>query len=194
MSLVEAKNSALLLSCDGYLWELFEWPKWSQASYGVLRGNSGLLSRPSRKRRASSHDEKGISWFFSSCGGKFGVSLELGRGTQGASRVAPGKSSHHLSCEGEHGIALESRPGDGASIRIEGGISRSFSSCGRKLCVPLSCDGDLRELLMVPMRSQESFGVVRGFSGFLWGRCNGRGPHLELRREPQGSSRVLTWI
>ena len=76
-SRVEAKSSALLLSCDGYLLEPFEWPKGSQASYGVLRGNSGLLSRPCRKRRASSRDDGEILWFFSSCGGKFGVSLEL---------------------------------------------------------------------------------------------------------------------
>ena len=47
---------------------------------------------------------------------------------------------------------------------------------------------------MVPMGSQESFRVVRGLLGFLWGQCNGRGPRLELRREPQGSSPVLTWI
>ena len=35
-----------------------------------------MLSRPSRKS-VSSRDDGGISWFFSSCGGKFGVSLEL---------------------------------------------------------------------------------------------------------------------
>ena len=64
-SRVEAKSSALLLSCDGYLLEPFEWPKGSQASYGVFRGNSGLLSRLCRKRRASSHDndDGGIPWF-----------------------------------------------------------------------------------------------------------------------------------
>ena len=47
---------------------------------------------------------------------------------------------------------------------------------------------------MVSMGSQESFCVVRGLSGFLWGQCNGRGPHLQLRWKPQGSSPVLTWI
>ena len=35
----------------------------------------------------------------------------------------------------------------------------------------------------MPMGIQESFRVVRGLLGFLWGQCNGRGPHLELRRE-----------
>ena len=177
-----------------YLLEPFEWPKGSQASCGVLRGNSGLLSRPCRKRMASTCDNGGFSWFFSSCGGKFGVSLELRRGTQGASRVSPGKSSLHLSCEGERGIDLDSRQGNRASICVEGEISRSFSSCGRKLCVPAICDGDLRELLICPMGSQESVRVVRGPSGFFWGRCNGRGPYLEMKLEPQGCSPILMWI
>ena len=67
-------------------------------------------------------------------------------------------------------------------------------SCGRKHWVPSICEGDISELLMVPMHSHEYFCVVRGLCGLLWGRCNGRWPHLELRQEPQGSSPVLTWI
>ena len=43
-SRVEAKNSVLLLSCHPYLLKPIEWPKGSQASCGVLRGDSGLLS------------------------------------------------------------------------------------------------------------------------------------------------------
>ena len=62
-SRVEAKNSALLSSCDGYLLEPIEWPKVSQASCGVLREDTGLLSMPCRKRKAS-RDDAGISWFF----------------------------------------------------------------------------------------------------------------------------------
>ena len=71
-SQVEAKNSALLSSCHGYLLEHTEWPKWSQASSGVLTEDSGLLSRPCRKRKASSRDYRGISWFFSSRGTSVG--------------------------------------------------------------------------------------------------------------------------
>ena len=63
------------------------------------------------KRRTSFGNDTGISWFFSSCCGKCGVSLELQWGTQGASRVNPGKSNHHSSCEGQMGIALESLQG-----------------------------------------------------------------------------------
>ena len=76
-SLVEAKKSALLSSGHGYLLEPIEWPKGNQASYIVWRGESGLLSRPCRKRRASSLNDRGISWFFSRCGTTCGVSLEL---------------------------------------------------------------------------------------------------------------------
>ena len=47
---------------------------------------------------------------------------------------------------------------------------------------------------MVPMGSQEYCGVGRGLSGLHWGRHNGRGPHLELRRESQCSSPVLMWF
>ena len=117
LSRMEAKNSSLLSRCDGYLLEPTEWPK---ASCGVLREDSGLLSRPCRKRRASSRDDGGISWFFWSCGTTCGVSLDLRWGTQGASRVAPGKSSLHSSCDGKRGIALESRQGNRASRHIDG--------------------------------------------------------------------------
>ena len=44
------------------------------------------------------------------------------------------------------------------------------------------------------MGSQEYCGVGRGLSGLHWVWCNGRGPHLELSREPQGSSPLLTWV
>ena len=149
---MEAKNSALLSSCNGYLLKLTEWPKGSQASCGVLREDSGLLSRPCRKRRASSRDDGGILWFFWSCGGSV-VFLTSSRGSQGASHVAPGKSSLHSSLEEESGIALESLQGNPASRCAKGGILRSFSSCGRKPCVCSTCDGDLRELLLVPIGS-----------------------------------------
>ena len=70
----------------------------------------------------------------------------------------------------------------------------SFWVCGRKLWVPSTCAGDLRELLRVPLRSQGYCGVGRGLSGLYWVWCNGRGPHLVLRQEPQGSSPFLILI
>ena len=40
----------------------------------------------------------------------------------------------------------------------------------------------------MPMRSQGYCGDGSGLSGLLCVWCNGRGPHLELRQEPQGSA------
>ena len=154
--------------------EPIEWAKGSKASCVVLRVDLGLLSRPCRKRRASSLDDGGILWFFSSCSVTCGVSLKLRREIQGASRVAPGKSSLHSSCEGESSISLESWRWNRASRRVEREISRSFSSCGWRPWVPSTCDGDLRDLLMVPMGSQEYCGVRRVLLGLHLGRCIGR--------------------
>ena len=70
----------------------------------------------------------------------------------------------------------------------------SFYGGGSKPWVHSNCAGDLRELLRVPLRNQGYCGVGRGLSGLHWVWCNGRGPHLELRQEPQGSSTFLTWI
>ena len=52
--------------------------------------------------------------------------LQLARGTQGASRVALGKSSLLSSCEGERGIALESLQGNQVSFAWKEG-SQSVS-------------------------------------------------------------------
>ena len=68
----EAKDSPLLSSRDGYLLKPTEWPTGSQASCGVWREDSGLLSRPFRKRRPSSRDDGGILWVFSRCGDSVG--------------------------------------------------------------------------------------------------------------------------
>ena len=57
----------------------------------------------------------------------YGVSLELRWGTQGASCVAPGKSSLHSNFEGERGIALESQQGNQPQDVLKGesqGLSR----------------------------------------------------------------------
>ena len=71
-------------------------------------GEKGLISR-----------DGGISWFVLNCGGWLGIPLQVPRGTQGASRVASGKSSLHSSCKGEPGSALDSREDDEASFSME---------------------------------------------------------------------------
>ena len=99
----EAKDSTLLSSCDGYLLEPTEWPKGSQAPCGVWREDSGLLSRPCRKRRPSSRDDRGVLLVFSSCGasvrfltrcdGKLREPFVWHQGIQVSMRMARGSAS-----------------------------------------------------------------------------------------------------
>ena len=67
----------------------------------------GISFEMLQRERASSRDDGGTSWFYSSCSGI----LELQWGTQGASRVGPGKSNLLSSFEGVLRIALESLQG-----------------------------------------------------------------------------------
>ena len=81
-----------------------------------------------------------------------------------------------------------------ASRTVKEGLSRCFLGHGSKPWVPSTSAGGLRELLSVPLRSQGYPGVGRALSGLHWVWCNRRGPHLEWRQEPQGSSPFLTLI
>ena len=116
-------DSALFSNCDGYLLEPFEWPKESQASCGVWREDSGLLSRRCRKRRPSSRDDGGVSWVFSSCeaivgflmryNGELREPLVWCQGSQVSMRVARGNasllSSHDRGIGPHDGLKKDSR-------------------------------------------------------------------------------------
>ena len=108
-SRLEAKNSILLSSHHGYLLEPTEWPKGSQASCGVWREDSGLLSRPCRKRRPSSRDDRGASCFLSSCGVSVGFPTRYDGELREPLVWRQGSQVSHASGEGERVIALESR-------------------------------------------------------------------------------------
>ena len=77
-----------------------------------------------QKKRASSHVEGRISWFFLSCGSKRGVPLDLRRGPQGLASFASAKSILHASCEEPLRISLQSllglRSSSGAEARPQG--------------------------------------------------------------------------
>ena len=62
-SRVEAMNSTLLYSWHGYLLEPSEWPKGSQASCGVLRGDKDCSLGPAEKNGLNRND--GVSHGFS---------------------------------------------------------------------------------------------------------------------------------
>ena len=146
--------------------------------------DSGISFETLQWERASSCDDGGTTCFFSSCGTTCGFSLELRRGTQVSSSVAPGKSSLHLVAGGARHCSRVTEGELSLKTRWRR-ILKSSSSYHRKPWVPSTCDGDLRELLMVPIGSQEYFGFGRDLSGLHWAQCNGRGPHLEWRSEPQ---------
>ena len=111
-----------------------------------------------------------------------------------SSRVEAGTSGFLFCSDVGFGLYMPFQTGSQVWTCVEEWNSAFLSSCGRKPCVPSTCDGDFRELLRVPMGSQEYCGVGRGLSGFHWVWCNGRGPHRDLKWEPQGSSPVLTWV
>ena len=99
----EAKDPALLSSRHRCLLEPTEWPKGNQAPCGVWREDSGLLSRPCRKRRPSSRDDRGVLLVFSSCGasvrfltrcdGKLREPFMWRQGSQVSMRMARGSAS-----------------------------------------------------------------------------------------------------
>ena len=179
-SRVEAKNLALLSSYNGDLLEPIEWPNGSQASCGVLREDSGLPSRPCRKRRALSGYDTGFLRFYSSCGATCGVALELRRGTQGASRVALGKSSLHSSVRGcaallsSHGRGI--RPQDALKGKSRGFSQFASENSGFPRLVTIT-SGSFSWCLWEYRNTVE----LEGPLDLLWGRCIGRGPHLVLR-------------
>ena len=77
------------------------------STVSTFKGERGIALEMLHWKKASSRDDRGTSWFFSSCSGI----LELRQGTEGASHVASGKSNLPSSCEGELGIALKSLQG-----------------------------------------------------------------------------------
>ena len=113
---LEGKQSTLLSSqvATGISWSPLSGLKGVKPPVELLESTRDN-SRHWKKRNASSRDDGENLLFFFSCCTTCGVSLELRWETQGASRVAPGKSSLHSSCEGERGIALESRQENWAS-------------------------------------------------------------------------------
>ena len=148
-SRVEAKNSALVSSRDGYLLEPTEWPKGSQASCGFWREDLGWLSSPCRKQRPSSPDDRGSSRFSSSCSpsvgfptgynGELKEPLLWRQGSQVSHASGEGStsllSSHHRGIGPQDALKKESRVlsrvavGNPGFPRLVPVTSVSFSRC-----------------------------------------------------------------
>ena len=103
-------------------------------------------------------------------------------------------SSTLLRLKRKGGISLEMLQWKRASCRVEGRISWVFSSCGRKLCVPLMLRCGTQGPTRVASGKSSLCSSCKGPLRIPLHLCRGIGPHLELRPELQGSSPVLTWI
>ena len=118
----------------------------------------------------------------------WGFAQEARRGSQGASRAAPGKLGLHARSEGERVIALESWEGTRASRRVEEGLSRSYSGCGGKPSFPSTSAGNLREPPRVPLRGEGRCGLggvswdSAGFGAMEEGLISREGRNLKIGR------------
>ena len=127
-----------------------------------------------------------------SCVGNLGIPLERFILGKFLSCIRDVKDPSKVKREG--GISLETLQRKWASFRVEERISWIFTSCGRKLRVPLELQQGCLGPLVLPQESPVSMQVARDLSGFLSSRFLSQRPHLELRPGLQGSSPVLTWI
>ena len=75
-------------------------------TFSNFKMERGISLEMLQRERASSRDDGGTSWFFSSWAGFSSCNGELRE-----SLVLPRKSNLHSICEGELGIALESLQG-----------------------------------------------------------------------------------
>ena len=94
-----------------------------------------------------------------------------------------------MRCDGNAGIPFLMKQGNGPSSRDKGKMGL-FLSCGGTLSVPLKWRRVCRRTLDLHQGCQGHFRGSRGKVGLLSRRCNEKGPHLALRGESPGFSRV----
>ena len=119
-------------------------------------------------KRASSRFEGRISWFFSSCGRKLGVPLELRWGPQGPARIALGQSSLHACYEETLGTSLQSVLDPRSSPGDEDRTSGFHSSADMDLSVPMEFQQGSRPHLVWRYASPLSSRVVTVVSGLMF--------------------------
>ena len=159
----------LHLRCDGNAGNSFPTTEVKDTSSGAMRQKRGS-SGCEQDSRASSQVETGMSGNFLSCNKSVKVLWKFQR----------------LGV-----ISLETPQRKWASSLLQGRTSWIFSSCGRcsRLTTGISGtrSGGLR-------KGQSPCELLGGLSGFLFRRCRGLRPCVELVPEPEDSSPVLTWI
>ena len=88
------------------------------------------------------------------------------------------------------GVPFLTKQGYGPSSRDEETITGLFLNCDWTLSITLEGEGYVEELPELRQGCQGTFLVSRRNVGFLSRRCRGKGPHLVLRAESPGLSRV----
>ena len=106
--------------------------------------------------------------------------LELYKGSQASFRVSIRNLEFLWMCFRGKGPHLTLRGESCDFSQVEAGSLGLFSSC----------DGDFRERLLLPQRSQVSFRVLRGSVVLLLNHCRGIRPYFILRQKSHGVSRV----
>ena len=122
-----------------------------------------------QEQMVSCREDRGFSWFFSSCSRRFGILLQLFRGTQGVSHVASGKLILHVSCDGPLGVPLPSVQGPRSSSGAEARTSSFLSSADMDLGVPMEFNRGVRPRLVWRHGTLLSSRAVKVVSGFLSG-------------------------
>ena len=102
-----------------------------------LKREGGISLVMPQWKRASSRVEGRINWFFSSCSGILGVSIDLQWRPQGPNHVASGKSSLHASYERALRIPLQWVMGVRSSSGAQAGTSGFLSRADMDLGVPM---------------------------------------------------------
>ena len=95
-----------------------------------------------------------------------------------------------MSCKGNTGIPFSTKQGNGPTSREKEGKMWFFLTCGRTLGVPLECRRMCQGSSWVASKLSRTLSRLKSEDGISLQRHSGKGPHLTLRGESPGFSRV----
>ena len=156
----------------------------------TCNGNVGIPFPAKQENGPSPRDEEGETGLFLSCCGTLGVPLEGRRGCWELPELSQWCQKNFRGSSGKVGFLSRGLSGKQPQLAWRGespGISRVAAGFLWRY------DGELGDPVVGPQGGPVPMQLKTGHSGFICSRCQGRGPHLELRPEPQCSSQGPTW-